>query len=270
MDNFNIVPDVHRSLYRKTYDGWKIPRRTILDHELVYILGGKGKVGIEDKIYSVKKGMLFYFSPGLEHFLETNKEEPMYFYAVHFDFGYLNINNKAWDIILGKRLPIGHVYQTRNYYILTDIFKKLNMYWKNRLPGYKLICRALLQQFIFEVFEDIRGSSFSAGAYSKVENTVNYIQSNLNNKITLNELSELAETTPTYLSKIFKDITGYTIVGFINRLRIDKAKELIIEGNYKVKEIAHMIGFKDEFYFSRVFKKIEGVSPSGYYTAKIE
>ena len=92
----------------------------------------------------------------------------------------------------------------------------------------------------------------------------------LQKKIILEELSKLSELTPTYLSKVFRKITGYTIIGFINRLKVDKAKGLIIEGNNKIKEIAHLTGFEDEFYFSRVFKKLEGVSPSNYYIKYID
>lgn len=266
MDNFNIIPDIHSTLYRKTFDGWGIRKRTILDHELVLIVGGKGLVGIEDKEYDVKKGMLFYFNPGLEHFLETDKEDPMHFYGVHFDFAHLIINESScWNVREGECLPIELVTQINNSYILVDIFKKLNTYWKNKLPGYQLICRALLQQFIFEVLEDSRAKKFNHSTYTRIEKIVDYIHRNFQEKITLEELSELSELTPTYLSKIFRKITGYTIIGFINRLKVDKAKELIIEGNNKIKEIAHLSGFEDEFYFSRVFKKLEGVSPSNYY-----
>ncbi len=271
MDNFNIIPNIHSALYRKTYDGWRILKRTILDHELVLIVGGKGVVGIEDKEYDVKKGMLFYFNPGIEHFLETQKEDPMHFYGVHFDFAHLIINNSScWNVMKGERLRIEAVSQTNNGYILVDIFKKLNMYWKNKFPGYELICRALLQQLIFEVLEDNRAKSFNYVTYTRVEKIVDYIQQNFQKKITLEELAEISELTPTYLSKVFRKITGYTVVGFINRLKVDKAKELIIEGNNKIKEIAHLSGFEDEFYFSRVFKKLEGVSPSTYYIKYID
>jgi AraC family transcriptional regulator, transcriptional activator for feuABC-ybbA operon len=50
---------------------------------------------------------------------------------------------------------------------------------------------------------------------------------------------------------------------------LDKAKEFIIDGNKKVKEVAGAIGFIDEFYFSRLFKKIEGVSPSKFYSKNV-
>jgi YesN/AraC family two-component response regulator len=52
-------------------------------------------------------------------------------------------------------------------------------------------------------------------------------------------------------------------------MKIDKAKELIIEGNKKVKEVAYELGYANEFYFSRTFKRIEGISPSEFYTKNV-
>jgi AraC family transcriptional regulator, transcriptional activator for feuABC-ybbA operon len=52
---------------------------------------------------------------------------------------------------------------------------------------------------------------------------------------------------------------------FFNKIKVDKAKEIIIEGDKKIKEVAQILGFTDEFYFSRIFKKIEGISPTEFY-----
>ena len=75
--------------------------------------------------------------------------------------------------------------------------------------------------------------------------------------------------SPTYLSRTFKETTGYSVIEFFNKIKIDKAKELIIEGNKKIKEVAQTLGFTDEFYFSRIFKRIEGISPSEFYSKNV-
>jgi len=66
------------------------------------------------------------------------------------------------------------------------------------------------------------------------------------------------------MSRTFKEATGYTIIEYFNKLKIDKAKELLIEGNKKIREVAQELGFVDEFYFSRTFKKAEGMNPSEF------
>lgn len=86
----------------------------------------------------------------------------------------------------------------------------------------------------------------------------------IDQKITLGELAQFVHTSPAYLSRIFKRMTGYTVIAFFNQIKINKAKEMLIEEDKKIKEIALDLGFVDEFYFSRVFKQLEGVSPTEY------
>ena len=92
---------------------------------------------------------------------------------------------------------------------------------------------------------------------------------NINNRVTLTELSEMVHLSPFYLSRAFKNATGYSVIEYFNKMKIDKAKELMIEGDKKVKEVARALGFTDEFYFSRIFKKIEGISPSEFYSKNV-
>ncbi|MNN92612.1 HTH-type transcriptional activator Btr [compost metagenome] len=73
----------------------------------------------------------------------------------------------------------------------------------------------------------------------------------------------------TYLSRAFKEITEYTVIEFFNKLKVDKAKDMILEGDKKIKEVAQALGITDEFYFSRLFKKIEGISPSEFYSKNV-
>jgi AraC-like DNA-binding protein len=96
--------------------------------------------------------------------------------------------------------------------------------------------------------------------------TQKYIMQNLFNTMTLPELSAKANmSVPTFI-RIFKQRMGDTPINLINKLRIDRAKEIIENHSeeLKVNEIAKMIGFSDPFYFSRVFKKWTNLSPANY------
>lgn len=59
------------------------------------------------------------------------------------------------------------------------------------------------------------------------------MHNHINSKLTLTELSDRVQLSPAYLSRVFKDNTGYSLIGFFNKMKIDKAKELIIDGNKK-------------------------------------
>lgn len=267
MNQYAIVPNINISMYRQCFEGWFLPNRTIHDHELVFITGGKGVFIIEGKKYPVKCGMLFYFYPGLIHSGETELIDPMNFFAVHFNFAHVNFTDKIWNIESATSiLPLSPVQQMNNYHIITKFFRKINECWNNKLPGYELLSRSLLEQVLYEIFEDMNDRTLNFSARLKMEKLINYIHQSIHTKITLKDLAKLVELTPEYLSKIFKETTGFSVIEFINKVKMDKAKVLLMEGNLKIKEVAEKLGFKDEFYFSRTFKKIEGICPSNYYS----
>lgn len=91
-----------------------------------------------------------------------------------------------------------------------------------------------------------------------------YIQNNLNKKLSLNEVADAFGLSPNYLSSIFKKNCDYSFTEYINHSKVNAAKKMLSEGNLKIYEISRNLGFEDAFYFSKVFKKIEGCSPTEY------
>ena len=67
-----------------------------------------------------------------------------------------------------------------------------------------------------------------------------------------------------YLTQVLKAETGMTLGGYINHMRIQEAKNLLINSDMRISEIAFAVGFGDEKYFMRTFKKAESVTPSGF------
>lgn len=98
-----------------------------------------------------------------------------------------------------------------------------------------------------------------------ISKTIDYLQNHYMNPIEIGSLPRLAGLTPSAYCRAFKKLTGLSPSGYLTRLRLSKAKELLTApGRATLKEIASSIGYTDELYFSRVFKKAEGISPTGY------
>lgn len=97
-----------------------------------------------------------------------------------------------------------------------------------------------------------------------VDNVKKYIESHLSDKLSLNETAVIYGISPNYLSSLFKKYNDCGFSEYINECKISQAKKMMNEGNKKIYEIADTLGFESAFYFSKVFKKIEGVSPSEY------
>ncbi len=91
-----------------------------------------------------------------------------------------------------------------------------------------------------------------------------YIQANLGQRLTLNNVAAVFGFSPNYLSQLFARQAGCSFVEHVNGEKIRAAKEMMREEHVKFYEIAERLGFENAFYFSKVFKKIEGCSPREY------
>ena len=93
---------------------------------------------------------------------------------------------------------------------------------------------------------------------------ISYIDRHYTERITLDELAEVAHVSRSYLTRRFRQHTGTSIVSHINSLRIGAARELLINSSFNSTEIAYRTGFESPKYFYRVFKKETGFSPAAY------
>ncbi len=99
---------------------------------------------------------------------------------------------------------------------------------------------------------------------STLQKALDYISSKYSEPITLNEVAEHTYVSIYYLSRMFTKELGKNYVDYLNEIRIEKAKEYLRDSCYKTYEIAELVGIKDAHYFSKLFKKYTGVTPSEY------
>lgn len=91
-----------------------------------------------------------------------------------------------------------------------------------------------------------------------------YLDTNYNRKVSLDELCSKFYINKYYMMKLFSEAYGTTINNYVNSVRVTKAKQLLRFSDKRMDEISNELGFDDANYFSRLFKKVEGMSPSEY------
>jgi AraC-like DNA-binding protein len=91
-----------------------------------------------------------------------------------------------------------------------------------------------------------------------------YIQENQAEDLSLGQVAKAINTSTFYFCKMFKKITGINFTDYLSRIRIEKAKNLLLNPNLRISEIAYAVGFQSLTHFNRVFKKILGQSPTEY------
>ncbi|WP_102347241.1 helix-turn-helix domain-containing protein [Bacillus sp. Marseille-P3661] len=97
-----------------------------------------------------------------------------------------------------------------------------------------------------------------------IESAIRFIQLNYGDQLTLKDMADLVYLSPSYFSKLFKEETGTTFVEYLSWIRVQKAKSMLRMSSIPIDVIANNTGFKNSSYFSTIFKRVEGKTPSQY------
>ena len=124
---------------------------------------------------------------------------------------------------------------------------------------------------LYGIEEIVKNKKEVAASSEEVEQTtyvihqaITYMKEHYAENIELQTLADELYVSTWHLSKLFKKETGSNFVDLLNEIRIGEASRLLLESNYKVYEIAEMVGYSDIAYFSRIFKKFTSLTPSQY------
>lgn len=118
------------------------------------------------------------------------------------------------------------------------------------------------------LFSHIVGSNRRSGKDKLICAIQDYIDENLGGRLQLGEVAEAFGLSPAYLSVLFKKNTESGFSEYVNTKKIDRAKQMLLSGDMKIYEVADALGFESAYYFSKVFKKIDGHSPREYIQSK--
>ena len=101
-----------------------------------------------------------------------------------------------------------------------------------------------------------------------IHQSIQYLNTHYSEKITLEEMAQRVYLSPAYFSRVFKQEVGEPFSVYLNRVRIDRSKELLLHKNIRLTDIAQLVGFEDQSYFTKVFKKLTGIPPFRYRETK--
>lgn len=124
-----------------------------------------------------------------------------------------------------------------------------------------------LEEYFLQVFHNLAEAFESTGFYTEkdvMDNVRNYIRLHYDKDLTLEFVASLFHLNRSYLSSAFKTRTGTSFVDYVNQVRVDKAKELLVKTDKKTYQIAQAVGYENAKYFFRIFKKLEGETPEQY------
>ncbi|MOA08594.1 HTH-type transcriptional regulator YesS [compost metagenome] len=145
----------------------------------------------------------------------------------------------------------------------TRLFKCANMYEQlSQIQEPQLILTWFQDRVCAPFLKELGGRS-DTQVKRLIEQAMLYLQDNYMKDISLDNCADHIGTNPFFLSKTFKQVTGKNFIDYLTGLRLDKAKELLRDSSMKINDVAVQVGYQHS-YFNRIFKKLEGMTPSRY------
>jgi two-component system response regulator YesN len=138
-----------------------------------------------------------------------------------------------------------------------------------RLVDSKERAVAWAEQMMLQFIDLICQENSTSASQKIVQKANDYIEENYSRDISLNEIAAYVHLSPSYFSRLYKQVTKGNLVDHINSVRIRHAKHLLVTTSYDIDYIAFAVGFNTHNYFTTVFRRFEGITPSEYRLMKI-
>ena len=229
------------------------------DHYLLhYVISGKGLYTCKDTTYHVQAGDLFVVFPNQVVSYRAEEQDPWQYCWVGFN------GTEAKRLMdLTPFRPDCLILSLHNDAILqalTEIYEA----WGNK-PTDELNMIGKLYLFLSQLVglqQEVREENNITSVY--IENALKYIQYNYSHSIDITSIADSIGISRSHLYRAFIKHLGISPNDYITRFRINRACSLLRNSDLTISNIANSVGYDDPLYFSRVFKKVKGVSPSMY------
>jgi len=228
---------------------------------LIYCFSGLGQLQLEDKEFKVDKGSVILIPPNHPHVYFADRQNPWSIFWIHFSGAQM----KDVSTVLGVTSdnPIVHVPDTQ---LLLEAFEDVYacLHYNFSDSGLLSMSSKLMNLVsIIRLHRKHRHPRRQA-AEDSVLSTINFMRQHLDMNLTLDDLAAHSGQSVPYYCRRFKERTDQTPMSYFIHLKLQKACELLVQTDLSVKEVAEELGYKDPYYFSRLFKKIQGCAPSQY------
>lgn len=251
------------------------------EYEIYYLLEGERYYFIESETILIKAGTLLFIDRETIHKTTSVAGRPYY--------NRMLIELKPdWLEQFFKGLRVISLEQFFDAYrvveldeegreLVKNVMLAISRETRERRIGYELMIRGKLEELLLyvirsrqtEIAPEAEKGLLSA-KYSKVNEVAEYIRENCEEPISLQGLSDRFFVSRCYLSRIFKEVTSFTVNEYLTVQRIKKGRQLLESTDYSITQVAELAGFESVTYFEKVFKKQMGQTPLKYRKLRAE
>lgn len=228
---------------------------------LICCLAGAGRLEIDNTIHEVRPGQVILIPPGIPHVYRANETDPWSISWIHFT----GEETRALINSLGatRTSPLLYVPDIRLMKeVFEEVYATLNYHYSD--AGLLAMTSELLRMFASIKLHHGHFRRQRQTVEDRVMTTQTFMKRHLDMSLTLAELANQSGQSVPYYSKIFKEKTNQSPMAWFIQLKIQKACELLDRTELSIRDIAARLGYEDPYYFSRIFKKVQGRSPARY------
>ena len=277
---------MRQTLFEETLDGitidrvirdyeYNMPTRHFHDeYEIYYLVDGERFYFIGQHTYHIKKGSLIFINRNEIH--KTGMGQSSYHDRILIELTeepFASFFNQLGDLnfrdFFENHSGVLNIEPAEQSYV-ENLFLSIQSEIHHKFPGYRLNVMMKLSELLIyalryeESHKEAPTKSSSKIKHQRVDQVADYIISHCTDRISLESLSEKFFVNKCYLSRIFKEVTGFTVNEHINIHRINKAQQLLTTTDLSISEIASECGYESLTYFEKVFKTYREISPLKY------
>ena len=260
----NQIFITHIGYFPKASYHFRERRKGCEDNIFIYCLHGKGWYIVDKKKYEVAPNQFFQI-PATTEYLKYGADEaqPWTIFWVHFSGTDLNSFNRLLNITLNDG-PQNIPYNEKGLLIWKEMYSSLEMgYNKDNLNNANMCLYHFLSTFLYP------DRHFSiTGDKDIIKETIEFMREKLDGRFTVEDFGARYQLSASYFSGLFRQSTGMSPMEYFIHLKIQRSCQLLFNTGVKIKDVAKEMGYDDPYYFSRLFKKLMGISPEQYRAIK--
>lgn len=225
-----------------------------------FVFSGKGRVEFQRESHALSGGHVFRYDMDSPHDLWSDSKDPMtkYFAAYHWP-AKTGEDQQLEDHI---PLPTGEIRWTRHSGVLKTLFDELIREGRQTGPRHEEITAKYLELILLKASDALLPGAVRSNASSEsFERVLGIIEASFSEISSLGDLGKLCNLDENYICRLFRRFGNETPIQCLSRHKLNRAAELLLSGSSPIGVVSKEVGYVDQFYFSRVFKKRFGCSP---------
>ncbi|MGO4547722.1 AraC family transcriptional regulator [Paenibacillus sp. 2TAB23] len=236
---------------------WKRQRSKTTACALALIISGKLVYRIDGVTYQLSKGDLLLIPEGrMREAFHSDQDHHQKYWATFV----MDEAGAGMLPMLNQQVPI--VVKTGQYEYMKQRFAQLIQQWMGKLPYYEPICAATLTDMLGRMNRELDAKQYPSPMLKMIATIQEYVLTHYREDIRVDQLAMLVSRSPNYISTLYRRLTGGSLKEYIHQVKVSAARDLLYHHQVTIGQAAEYVGFCDQAYFNRVFKKVYGFPPS--------